>query len=125
VYGLVGAIVKIDDLGLYLSERDGPGLSAQLARWSGRGLLAFAPWLMHGLSIVGTAAMFLVGGGILEHGIPFIHHAFELLLGGMTEGMPRLLASTALAGLLGLLSGLLVLAAVTLGNRLLARLRGA
>ena len=71
VYGLVGAIVKLDDVGLHLSRRGG-GRAAL-----GRGILAFAPKLMKFLSIAGTAAMFLVGGGILVHGIPVLHHWAE------------------------------------------------
>ena len=74
VYGLVAGIVKIDDVGLYLSQRRGDGALPAVARGIGRGLLAFAPWLMKLLSVLGTAAMFLVGGGILAHGIPWIEH---------------------------------------------------
>ncbi len=68
VYGLVAAIVRLDDLGLTLALRGSTGVRA-----IGRGILAAAPWLLRGLSIVGTAAMFLVGGGIIAHGIPAIH----------------------------------------------------
>ena len=68
VYGLVAAIVRLDDLGLALALRGSKGMQA-----IGRGILAAAPWLLRGLSIVGTAAMFLVGGGIIAHGIPAIH----------------------------------------------------
>ena len=71
VYGLVGAIVKLDDVGLHLSRRGGARAAL------GRGILAFAPKLMKFLSIAGTAAMFLVGGGILVHGIPVLHHWAE------------------------------------------------
>lgn len=74
VYGLVAGIVKLDDVGLYLSQRTGDGLLPSLLRRLGRGVVAFAPWLMKLLSIAGTAAMFLVGGGILTHGIPWIEH---------------------------------------------------
>ena len=70
VYGLVGGIVKLDDLGLHLLRNGPNGIGATL----GRGLLAFAPKLMKFLSIAGTAAMFLVGGGILVHGIGVLHH---------------------------------------------------
>ena len=72
VYGLVAAIVKLDDLGLHLSRR-----SDRAARAIGTGILRVAPYLMKALSIAGTAAMFLVGGSILSHGIPFVHHAAE------------------------------------------------
>ena len=93
VYGFVAGIVKLDDVGLWLLSREG-GASKAL----GRGIIAFAPWLMKGLSVFGTAAMFLVGGGILVHGIPgfegFIHHLFEgagktgeLLLAMLTDGL--------------------------------------
>jgi predicted DNA repair protein MutK len=76
VYGLVAAIVRLDDLGLTLALRGSTGVRA-----IGRGILAAAPWLLRGLSIVGTAAMFLVGGGIIAHGIPAIH-AITSALGG-------------------------------------------
>ncbi|PQA79182.1 DUF808 domain-containing protein [Rhodoferax sp. TS-BS-61-7] len=82
VYGLVAGIVKIDDAGLYLSRQSGSGLQAV-----GRGLLRTAPVLMKVLSVAGTAAMFLVGGGILVHGLPFLHHLLEgLPLGFLWEG---------------------------------------
>jgi len=76
VYGLVAGIVKLDDFGLHLTQRASAGAQA-----IGRGILRTAPWLMKGLSIAGTAAMFLVGGSILEHGIPALHHWVE----GLTE----------------------------------------
>ena len=64
VYGLVAGIVKLDDLGLRLSRMASTALAA-----TGRGILRAAPWLMKLLSVAGTAAMFLVGGGILTHGV--------------------------------------------------------
>jgi predicted DNA repair protein MutK len=70
VYGAVAGIVKLDDLGLYLSRRAGAA-----ARAFGNGILRTAPWLMKFLSVAGTAAMFLVGGSILEHGLAPVHHA--------------------------------------------------
>ncbi|MDM1285137.1 DUF808 domain-containing protein [Acinetobacter indicus] len=72
VYGLVAFIVKIDDIGLHLSEQ-----ASNFKQSVGRGLLAFAPILMKILSIVGTLAMFLVGGGIINHAIPLVHHFTE------------------------------------------------
>jgi predicted DNA repair protein MutK len=90
VYGLVAGIVKLDDAGLHLSRR-----SAPLAQALGRALLAFAPWLMKALSVLGTAAMFLVGGGILLHGVPALGHAVEHWAGGLG----------ALGGLVNSLSG--------------------
>lgn len=74
VYGLVAAIVKADDWGLWLSAR-----SQALARAIGQGLLWAAPRFMRALSVLGTAAMFTVGGGILVHGLPPLHHAIETL----------------------------------------------
>ncbi|CAB1215744.1 DUF808 domain-containing protein [Acinetobacter bouvetii] len=72
VYGFVAMIVKIDDLGLYLTEQ-----ASNLKQSIGRGLLAFAPKLMKTLTIVGTIAMFLVGGGIITHAVPLFHHITE------------------------------------------------
>ena len=73
VYGLVALIVKLDDMGLYLTHNHAAGFLNKL----GSGLLWFAPQLMKTLSIVGTAAMFLVGGSILVHGLPFLHHVVD------------------------------------------------
>jgi predicted DNA repair protein MutK len=113
VYGLVAGIVKLDDVGLYLSQREGQGLAA-LQRRLGRGVLAAAPWLMKTLSVVGTAAMFLVGGGILSHGIPPLHHLAEGL-GQAVAAVPGVgailafLAPLILNALVGILAGILVL----------------
>ncbi|MBK1718154.1 DUF808 domain-containing protein [Thiocystis violacea] len=79
VYGLVAGIVKLDDAGLHLSRRDGAGLLNSWLRALGRGLLNVAPWLMKALSVAGTIAMFLVGGGIIAHGLPMVHHWIEHL----------------------------------------------
>ncbi|MEO2269122.1 DUF808 domain-containing protein [Pseudoalteromonas sp. YIC-656] len=73
VYGLVAGIVKLDDAGLYLLQR-GVATKNSISRALGRFLLVLAPWLMKVLAIVGTAAMFLVGGGIIVHGIEPLHH---------------------------------------------------
>ena len=72
VYGIVAGIVKMDDAGLYLMQK-----TSALARVVGKGLLLAAPKLMKSLAVIGTAAMFMVGGGILTHGIPLVHHAIE------------------------------------------------
>ncbi|MFM1979917.1 MAG: hypothetical protein RLZ68_1182 [Pseudomonadota bacterium] len=77
VYGIVAGIVKIDDAGLHLSRLPGTGAGRPALRAVGRGMLVGAPWLMKTLSVVGTAAMFLVGGGILMHGLPWLHHWVE------------------------------------------------
>lgn len=83
VYALVAGIVKLDDAGLYLVRTPKDKSAAALRVALGRGILAFAPKLMKTLSVVGTAAMFLVGGGILIHGIPgshdWMHHVQESL----------------------------------------------
>ena len=115
VYGLVAAIVKIDDAGLALTRGRTPVLQGL-----GRGLLIMAPWLMKALSVLGTAAMFLVGGGILTHGLPPVHHAIEALSAPLGEGM-GLLVGVLAEGLFGVLAGGLVLAAVSLGQRLWRR----
>jgi uncharacterized protein len=89
VYGLVAFIVKMDDIGLWLMQRQGQGLLPQLNRKLGWGMVAVVPYLMRLLSILGTAAMFLVGGGIIAHGIPVLHHwitstgYWEIVLNGL------------------------------------------
>ncbi len=112
VYGLVAGIVKIDDAGLWLSRRPGAGAQAV-----GRGLLVAAPWLMKALSVAGTAAMFLVGGGILVHGVPALHHAIAAAVGGL-PGLLGALAGTLAEALVGVVAGALVLAGVTVVARL-------
>ena len=124
VYGLVGGIVKLDDVGLHLSQRSGETAFARIQRSLGGAILAGAPWLMRGLSVVGTAAMFLVGGGILLHGIPPLHHTFERLADGLAE-VPavgdtlRLLALIAFDATAGIIAGALVLGIVTSVRRVL------
>ena len=111
VYGLVGAIVKIDDAGLYLIKQDNKALNAV-----GQGLLAFAPLLMKTLSVLGTAAMFLVGGSILLHGLPAIGHAVEdwfLGMGWLTD-----LLSNLAGGVVGLVAGAAAAGAWQLMGRL-------
>ena len=103
VYGLVAGIVKLDDLGLALSRRG--GATGAL----GRGILRAAPWLMKGLSVAGTAAMFLVGGGILVHGVPALHHAVQALAAAGGTALGWLLEALANAGV-GVLAGVAVLA---------------
>jgi len=124
VYGLVAGIVKLDDAGLYLSKSANAGL-----RSLGRGLLGFAPWLMKALSIVGTAAMFMVGGAILTHGIGPLHHAIEHAAHGVAEvpgigGLLGALTPTLLNLVAGVIAGALVLLGVNGCQRLLALLRG-
>jgi len=77
VYGAVAAIVKLDDLGLKLSRQTGRRAIDAFSRRLGAAIVSMAPWLMKSLSVIGTIAMFLVGGGILVHGIPALHHAVQ------------------------------------------------
>jgi predicted DNA repair protein MutK len=118
VYGLVAAIVKLDDGGLYLTRRTGGGAFARLQRGLGAGILKAAPALMRGLSIAGTAAMFLVGGGILSHGIPPLHHGIERLTDAL-GGLAGALAPLALDALTGIVAGAVVLAGTCLVKRIL------
>lgn len=118
VYGLVAGIVKLDDAGLALTRVEGDGAFARFSRASGRAILKAAPWLMRALSVVGTAAMFLVGGGILSHGIAPLHQAIAQLTANLPPLASTLLA-VALDGLIGIVAGALVLAVVLLVKRLL------
>ena len=104
VYGLVAGIVKLDDLGLWLTRQAGAA-----ARGLGALILRAAPWLMKALSVAGTAAMFLVGGGILVHGIAPLHHAVQAALQGL-GGVATTVLSGLADGLLGVLAGALLLA---------------
>ena len=111
VYGLVGGIVKLDDLGLWLSRKAG-----NTAQAIGRGILWLAPWLMKFLSIAGTAAMFLVGGGIIAHGIAPLHHLileWKAAAGGI-GWLVEMLANA----VVGIVTGGIVVAAVTLIRKL-------
>jgi uncharacterized protein len=118
VYGLVAGIVKLDDAGLYLNQRQGPGLLARLLRGLGRGILLTAPYLMKGLSILGTAAMFMVGGGILTHGIPAAQQGIEQLAQGIGNDLLGALTPTLLNALAGILAGALALLLVSQAARL-------
>ena len=112
VYGLVAGIVKLDDVGLWLSQKTGA-----TARAFGRFLLWGTPWLMRALSVLGTLAMFLVGGGIIAHGIaPLAHwlHEIELSWSGLFSSVTAMLVNLGI----GLLVGAVVLAVVTLIQRM-------
>jgi len=112
VYGLVAGIVKLDDGGLALTRSGSAALQAM-----GRSVLVATPWLMKGLSVAGTIAMFLVGGGILTHGVPALHHLIAGLLHGF-DGVTIKLGALLLDAAAGLVAGLLVLLAVTIFQRL-------
>ena len=111
VYGLVAGIVKLDDLGLHLSRA-----AAAWKQAIGRGILAFAPWLMKGLSVVGTAAMFLVGGGILLHGLPTLSHGVDAWAAGL--GWAGAFVPSLAGALAGLAAGAVVVGVVELFKRL-------
>ena len=118
VYGLVAGIVKLDDAGLYLSQR-----ASAAARALGRILLAAAPKLMKLLTVLGTAAMFLVGGGILVHGVPAMHHPLEVATHAVATlpvigGTLAVLTPLFIDALAGIATGALVLGVVNLGKRL-------
>ena len=106
VYGLVGIIVKLDDMGYWLAER-----RAALAQWLGKALLFITPWLMKSLSVIGTLAMFLVGGGIVVHGIAPLHHAILHFAEAQGSVMAAILP-TLLNLVLGFIIGAVVVALV-------------
>ena len=115
VYGLVAGIVKLDDFGLHLTQR-----ASTAAQAVGRAILRAAPLLMKFLAVAGTAAMFLVGGSILLHGLPPLHHLIQYWTEGLS-GVAAMLTSIVADGLFGLVAGAVVLAVVTVGGRLLPR----
>ncbi|MES2784813.1 MAG: DUF808 domain-containing protein [Pseudomonadota bacterium] len=110
VYGLVAAIVKLDDFGLHLTKAASSGTQA-----IGRAIVKAAPWLMKFLSIAGTAAMFLVGGGILVHGIPALAHTIE----AWAHGLPAIswLVENLLNAVIGIIAGAVVLGVVMLAKK--------
>lgn len=126
VYGLVAGIVKLDDAGLYLNQRTGAGLSARLQRALGRGILLTAPYLMKALSVVGTAAMFMVGGGILTHGVHAVQAGIDQLAQSLavSSGLLAALLPSLLSAGVGVLAGAVALLLVTLGARLWKTLKG-
>jgi predicted DNA repair protein MutK len=115
VYGLVAGIVKLDDFGLYLSRS-----SRAATRSIGDAIVKGAPYLMKGLSIAGTAAMFLVGGGILVHGLPVVHHGLQ----GLEHGAGPVLGALVLpvgGALFGVVAGAVVLAVVSGAKKVFGR----
>ena len=114
VYGIVAVIVKVDDLGYWLQKKQ-----AALARTVGGALLVAAPWMMKILTVVGTIAMFLVGGGIIVHGIPLLHHPVENLGAGSSALLSTVMTNGANL-IVGFIIGSIVLSLVNL----VARVRG-
>jgi predicted DNA repair protein MutK len=120
VYGIVAGIVKLDDLGLYLSKKGGAVATI------GGVILRAAPILMKTLSVAGTIAMFMVGGSILMHGIPGWHHVVE----GITHALPAVPGLATISGMLidaiaGVIAGALILVVVTLATRFYKKARAA
>jgi uncharacterized protein len=111
VYGIVAGIVKLDDAGLHLASK-----ANALVRALGRGIVRGAPYLMKFLSVAGTAAMFMVGGSILVHGVPPAHHWVQAV--AAAAGFAAL-AQMLLEALVGILAGALIVAAVAVGGRFL------
>lgn len=114
VYGLVGIIVKLDDIGFWLAEK-----RSAVAQALGKGLLVVAPWLMKTLSVVGTLAMFLVGGGIVVHGIAPLHHAIEQFTQQQNPFISMMIPT-----LLNLVLGFIIGGIVVLLVKMVAKLRG-
>ena len=130
VYGLVAAIVKLDDLGLYLVKQsliNDPNQSlTKIKQLMGNFLLSFAPKLMKFLAIVGTAAMFLVGGGILVHGMPSLHHLLaEMQINSLDSALLtdviNWLSAPVFNALVGFLAGTIVLVLVKVVKTILKK----
>jgi uncharacterized protein len=114
VYGLVAGIVKLDDLGLHLLQK-----TSRSARAVGYGIMWFAPKLMKTLSIVGTAAMFMVGGGILIHGFPWLAHAVEGLVANW--GWMKVVGSTLFDAFTGVVAGGICVGVWMLASKLMSK----
>jgi predicted DNA repair protein MutK len=126
VYGLVAGIVKLDDLGLHLMLKKGQTFYQQLLRKIGAGILAFAPKLMRFLSVAGTAAMFLVGGSIIGHGIPAIHHFSEHIAEMLHEiptigGIAAVITPMLIDAIVGLIIGAVCVAVFELIRKFLPK----
>lgn len=128
VYGVVAGIVKLDDAGLHYMQKTGKSFFRQLQRYIGKKLLSAAPYLMRALSIIGTAAMFMVGGGILAHGIGFLHHNIEHIAEAASTlsavgGILVVFIPMLLNALVGIVAGALVLAVVEISKKVVQKIR--
>ncbi|WNC71396.1 DUF808 domain-containing protein [Thalassotalea psychrophila] len=112
VYGLVAGIVKLDDLGLHLLKQPVQNFWGKVKQITGKGLLSFAPKLMKILAIVGTAAMFLVGGGIIVHGLPIAHHFLERIESSFNLAVLSLLIPPVFNATVGIICGVITLTIV-------------
>jgi predicted DNA repair protein MutK len=123
VYGIVAAIVKLDDAGRWLCRREGEGAWVRFQRQVGSAILSVAPWLMKALTVAGTAAMFLVGGGILAHGIPPLLEAIEALA-DLADDVPaagaplRVVVPWLAQMIVGVIAGGILFGAMALAQRL-------
>ncbi|EJN00927.1 DUF808 domain-containing protein [Herbaspirillum sp. YR522] len=129
VYGIVAAIVKLDDGGLYLLRSAGNDGWGRVKAGLGRAILAAAPSMMRSLSVIGTVAMFMVGGGILTHGLPWAHHGIEgatamVAATAVVGGVLAAITPAVLNALFGVLAGGVVLLLVETVKRLVGALRG-
>jgi len=122
VYGLVAGIVKLDDAGLYLSQSAGDSGWAKSKRHFGLGLVALAPYLMRFLSVFGTLAMFMVGGGILTHDIGFLHHLSESFVGFFvqSQGFAATMLAVLFDMIVGMIAGAIILVIVNLFTKVLS-----
>lgn len=126
VYGAVAGIVKLDDLGLYLMQKKGQHFFRQLQRKIGQKLLVITPYFMRTLSIVGTAAMFLVGGGIFVHGLPALHHFGEGVIACLDQAsfggnLLAILSPVMLNAIVGLIIGAICVAIYTAFHKFKAK----
>jgi hypothetical protein len=122
VYGLVAGIVKLDDFGLYLNRLEGAGKAAQ--RKLGAWILLGAPYLMKSLSVLGTAAMFMVGGAIIVHGVPLLHHFVEHhgeYVSANSASWLGVIAVILMEAIIGILAGIATLLLITGGKRLFGK----
>ena len=123
VYGLVAGIVKLDDLGLHLMLKKGKSVFKQIIRKIGRWLLAATPYLMRFLSVAGTAAMFMVGGSIIGHGVPFVHHMSESMVETL-QPISSILATVSphlLDAVVGLIIGAICVGLFEIGTKLIRK----
>jgi len=126
VYGLVAGIVKLDDAGLHLNSKSGNGAAARFQRAIGAAILRVAPWFMKTLSVVGTAAMFMVGGSILTHGIHVVSETFQAWSATLAPvpaigGALAAIAPIALDAIFGIIAGIAALGLVLLAKRVFKR----
>jgi predicted DNA repair protein MutK len=112
VYGFVALIIKLDDMGLWLHKKE-----SKIGKKVGFVLLNSAPYLMKALGLIGTVAMFLVGGGIISHGIPALGHWFETVLSVLNSASLRIILGISFEGFIGVVTGFIVLGLVSVVSK--------